>query len=113
MRFRAYEWEKAYEILNKAIDLGGKTTSPQVLDVFFITAERYMINKQLTSEVMIEAYDKITEVLDNMLDESEIAFDKAMRKIYHLNNKLDSQLVSKDEYDVLYEEYAQDSAKTG
>ncbi len=113
MRFRAYEWEKAYETFNKAIDLGGKTTSPQVLDVFFITAERYMINKQLTTEVMIDAYDKITEILDEITDESEIAFDKAMRKIYLLQNKLDSQLISKDEYEVRYEDLAQDSARTG
>ena len=113
MRFRAYDWEKAYEIFNKAIDLGGKTTSPQVLDVFFITAERYMINKQLTSEVMIEAYDKITEVLDDVLDESEIAFDKSMRKIYDLRAKLDSSLISIEEYNVHYEDCEKDSLKTG
>src|SRR5574344_2516649 len=35
MRFRAYEWEKAYQLFNKAIELGGTSTSPQVLDVFF------------------------------------------------------------------------------
>lgn len=112
MRFRAYEWEKAYEIFNKAIDLGGKNTSPQVLDVFFITAERYMLNKQLTSEVMIDAYDKITEILDYKLDESEIEFDKSMRKIYDLQSQLDSGLISKDEYDVKYEDLAKDSVRT-
>lgn len=112
MRFRAYEWEKAYELFNKAIELGGTTTSPQVLDVFFVTAERYMNNKQLTSEIMIDAYDKITEILDYKLDESEIEFDKSMRKIYDLQSKLDSGLISKDEFDVTYEDLAKDSVRT-
>ena len=111
MQYRAYEWEKAYETFNKAIELGKTETSPQVLDVFFITAERYMNNKGLTSEVTIDAYDKITDVLDSKLDESEIAFEKAMRKIYDLQEKLDSGQVSKDEYDALYEDCKVDSAK--
>ena len=112
MKYKAYEWEKAYEIFNKAIDLGGVNTSPQVLDVYFQTAERYMSNKNLTSEIMMDAYDKITEVLDYKLDESEIAFEKAMHKIYDLRSKLDSGLVSKDEFDVLIEDCVKDSAKT-
>ncbi|NLJ82776.1 MAG: hypothetical protein GX330_06595 [Bacteroidales bacterium] len=112
MRYKAYEWENAYETFNKAFDLGGKNMPPQVLDVFFITAERYMNNKGLTSEVMIDAYDKITEVLDEKLDESEIAFEKSMRKIYDLQEKLENELVSQDEYDVLYEDYSRDSARS-
>ena len=39
-----------------------------------------MNNKGLTSEVTIDAYDKITDVLDSKLDESEIAFEKQCEK---------------------------------
>ncbi len=111
MKYRAYEWEKAYQTFNKAIELGGVNTTPQVLDYYFQTAERYMNNKNLTSEVMMDAYDKITEILDFKLDESEIAFEKSMRKIYDLQSRLDSGLVSKEEYDGSYEDCAKDSAK--
>ncbi|MDR1793096.1 MAG: tetratricopeptide repeat protein [Bacteroidales bacterium] len=111
MKYRQHEYKKAYEILGQAIDLGGLETSPQVLDVYFITAEYYMKKERLDTSILIDAYDKITENLDAMLDQAEKALEKAMRPIYQLQEQKDGFLISDEDYIATYERLAKDSAK--
>jgi len=60
---------------------------------------------------MIDAYDKVTEVLDEMIDEGEIKMEKIMHEIYTLREKLDSGEITIDEYTATYESKARDSAR--
>lgn len=111
MKYRQSEYKKAYEDLGKSIELEGKKSSAQVLDIYSKTSEIYMKNEKLGTEVMIDAYDKITEVLDEMLDEGEIKLEKVMREVYSLREKLDSGEITKDDYSATYETFSKDSAK--
>jgi tetratricopeptide (TPR) repeat protein len=112
MKYRQQqEYKKALEHMEKSIELEGKESSPQVLDLYFQTAEVYMSKEKLTTEVMIDAYDKVTEVLDAMIDEDELKLEKIMRSIYTLRENLDSATITHDEYIATYETRAKDSAK--
>ncbi len=111
MKYRQSDYKKAFDNMEKSIELEGKETSPQVLDLYFQTAEMYMVREKLTPDVMIDAYDKITEVLDPMIDEGEMKMEGVMREIYTLRESLDSGLITKEEYVATYEDRARDSAK--
>ena len=111
MKYRPADYKKAREYMEKSIELGGTETSPQVLDLYFQTTEVYMVREKLETEVMIDAYDKVTEVLDEMLNEAEINQEKVMREIYNLRDDLDSGRISKEDYQATYEDRTKDSAK--
>ena len=111
IKYRQSEYKKALEAMEKSIDLEGKESSAQVLDIYFQTSEMYMVREKLGTEVLIEAYDKVTEILDAMVDEGEIKLEKVMREIYTLQEKLDSGLISIEDYQPTYEDRKSDSAK--
>ena len=111
MKYRPSEYKNAREVMEKSIELSGKESSPQVLDIYFQTSEVYMSKEKLTTEVMIDAYDKVTEVLDEMIDAGEIKLEKVMHEVYMLQEKLDSGEITQDEYTATYEDRAKDSAK--
>lgn len=111
MRYRAKGYENAYEDLRFAVTHGGTATPPQVMNMYFLTAERYMKNKALSSEIVINAYDEITEVLDESVDMSESALDKSMKKIYDLRDSLEQGVYDSLTYSVTYEDLAKDSAR--
>ncbi|MDR1459191.1 MAG: tetratricopeptide repeat protein, partial [Bacteroidales bacterium] len=111
MKYRQYEYKKALEYMEKSIELEERESSPQVLDIYFQTAEMYMSREKLTQEVMIDAYDKVTDVLDGMVDEGEVKMEKVMRSIYTLRENLDSGVITQEEYTATYENIVKDSAK--
>lgn len=111
MKYRQADYIKAREYMEKSIELGGTETSPQVLDLYFQTTEVYMVREKLETEMMIDAYDRVTEVLDAMLNEAEINQEKVMREIYNLRDNLDSGRISKEDYQTTYEDRTKDSAK--
>jgi tetratricopeptide (TPR) repeat protein len=111
MKYRQRDYKKALEQMEKSIELETTKSSPQVLDIYFQTVELYMSKEKLEPEVMLEAYDKVTEVLDAMVDEGEINMEKVMRSIYTLRENLDSGIITQDEYTATYEGKAKDSAK--
>ncbi|MDR1183078.1 MAG: tetratricopeptide repeat protein [Bacteroidales bacterium] len=111
MKYRQYEYKKAFDCMEKSIELEGMESSPQVLDMYFQTAELYMSREKLTQEIMIDAYDKVTEVLDGMIDEGEVKMEKIMRAIYTLRENLDSGVITQEEYTATYENTVKDSAK--
>ena len=111
MKYRQANYQKAFESMEKSIDLEGKESSPQVLDLYFQTAEMKMVREKLSTEIMIEAYDKVTEALDAMIDEGEIKMEKVMREIYTLQEHLDSGIITQDEYTATHEDRSKDSAR--
>ena len=78
MKYRGAQYEKAYEDLKKSVAMCGGSTPPAVLNMYIQTAERYMKNKRLDADVVLNAYDEITEVLDEVLDKSEENFNAVM-----------------------------------
>ncbi len=106
------EYQKIYEILGQSIDLDGIKTSPQVLDVYFKASEIKMKLDKLSTEIMIDAYDKITDVLNVQIDTCELKHEASMHAIYKLREDLENGTITEDEYAVIYEERAADSAKT-
>ena len=117
MKYRQEEYKSAKENMEKSIEVSGKESSPQVLDIYFQTSEIYMVRERkspteaLNTDIMIEAYDRVTEVLDEMIDEGEIKLEKIMHVIYTLQEKLDSGEITNDEYLATYETFSKDSAK--
>ena len=111
MKYREPEYKKAREYMEKSIELENTTSSPQVLDLYFRTTEVYMVRDNLDKEILIDAYDKITEVLDVMLDKAEIDLEKVMRQIYNLQEDLDSGRISQEDYEATYTDRAKDSVK--
>jgi len=112
MKYRQQtDYKNAFENMEKSIELEGQKSTPQVLDIYFKTAEIYMKRDGLKEEVMVDAYDKVTDVLDEMLDEREIKLEKIMHEIYALQEKLDSGEITQDDYLATYSDRAKDSAK--
>ena len=113
MKYREPEYKKAREYMEKSIELENTESSPQVLDLYFKATEIYKQREKLDIEIMIDAYDKVTEVLDAMLDKAELDVEKIMRQIYNLQENLDSGRISKEDYEVTYADRAKDSVKFG
>ncbi|MDR0367934.1 MAG: tetratricopeptide repeat protein [Bacteroidales bacterium] len=111
VKYRPTQYKEALDYMEKAIELGKAETSPQVLDLYFQTAEVYMRREKLETEVMIDAYDKVTEVLDAMLNDAEINQEKVMREIYNLRDDLDSGKISLEDYQATYQTKEKDSVK--
>ena len=120
MKYRGAQYEDAYEKLKNSLELCGSTTPPAVLNMYIQTAERYMKNKRLEADVVLNAYDEITEVLDEVLDKSEEDFNKVMKQIFLLREQLDSAQrgeIDSNEmnqaiFEVKYEDLQKDSVKT-
>ncbi|MBP5614435.1 MAG: tetratricopeptide repeat protein [Bacteroidales bacterium] len=120
MKYRGSQYEKAYEDLKKSVALSGTSTPPAVLNMYIQTAERYMKNKRLEADVVLNAYDEITEVLDEVVDKSEAEFNNVINQIYILREQLDSanrgELDSTEMnaaiFEVKYEDLQKDSVKT-
>ncbi|MBO4402965.1 MAG: tetratricopeptide repeat protein, partial [Bacteroidales bacterium] len=110
------DYEEAYEDLRKAVALSTSATlTAQVLDTYFKVAEYYMkrkaVNGVMDTTIMINAYDEITEVLDDAVEVREEEFQKVMEKIFLLREQLDSQKIEQNFYDDRYGDLQQDSAK--
>ena len=105
------EYKKVYEYLGKSIDLSGAESSPQVLDLYFQAAEKYMIKEKLSTDTIIEAYDKVSEVMELMLDKLELQLEAVMRRVYELNTNFEEGTIRKEDYDATYETIRKDSAQ--
>ncbi len=120
MKYRGAQYEKAYEDLKKSVAMSGSGTPPAVLNMYIQTAERYMKNKRLDADVVLNAYDEITEVLDDVLDKSEQDFNSVIQQIYILREQLDSANrgeidtteMNQAIFEVKYEDLQKDSVKT-
>ena len=120
MKYRGAQYEKAYEDLKQSVAMCGSSTPPAVLNMYIQTAERYMKNKRLDADVVLNAYDEITEVLDDVLDKSEQDFNSVMQQIYILREQLDSANrgeidtteMNQAIFEVKYEDLQKDSVKT-
>ena len=120
MKYRASEYESAYENLKNCVAMCGASTSPSILNMYILTSERYMLKKRLDADVVLNAYDEITEVLDEVLNNSEEAFNAVIGRIYVLREQLDSARrgeidsteMNQAVFEVKYEELVADSIKT-
>jgi tetratricopeptide (TPR) repeat protein len=110
-KYRKEEYKQAYDYLDKSIDLSGKTSSPQVLDIYFKLAEVYMINEDISTDFIMEAYDKVSGVMDLIIDDAELRLEEIMHKIYKLNEDLEQQVVDNEKYLADYEKLRKDSAQ--
>ena len=111
MKYRPLNYKKALEHMEKSIELDGKESSPQVLDIFIQTMDIYIQKEKLPTDVMIDAYDKVTEILDEMIDANELKMEGIMREIYDNQEKLDSGRITIDDYLAAYKSRQNDSAK--
>ena len=111
MKYKPMEYKSAFENMEKSIELEGKKSSPQVLDIYFQTAEIYKQRDKLPVDVIIDAYDKISEALDEMLEDGIKKLEKVMHEIYSLQEKLDIGEISQDDYIATYEDRVKDSAR--
>jgi len=110
-KYRKNEYKKAYEYLGRSIDLGGVETSPQVLDIYFQVAKVYMINDKLSTDTIMDAYERVTEVMELMLEKAEMQLEAIMHKIYQLNEDLEEGNIDKEDYPAAYEPHSKDSAR--
>lgn len=112
MKYRQQtDYKKAFDYMEQSIEIEREKTSPQVLDLYFQTAEVYMVRDKLTTEIMIDAYDKVTEVSDEMIDKGELALQAVMHRIYALRADLDSGAIAVEDYKATYEDITKDSIK--
>ena len=105
------DYGKAYESLGKSIDLSGDEADPQVLDIYYQVAEAYMKNNDLSSDIIMDAYDKISEVMELMIDKAEWKLETIMREVYQLNEELDSGTINQEDYMATYESKRNDSTQ--
>jgi len=110
-KYRPKEYKKAYDYLGRSIDLSGEQSSPQVLDIYFQIAEVYMINDKLSTDTIMDAYDKVSEVMELMLDKAELQLEAVMREVYKLNEAFEEGTINQDDYNATYEDRRRDSAQ--
>ena len=110
-KYRPKEYRKAYEYLGKSIDLSGEESSPQVLDIYFQVAEVYMKNDKLSTDTLMDAYDRVSEAMELMLDKAELKLEAVMREIYKLQEAFEEETINKEDYEATYETKRKDSAQ--
>lgn len=109
--YRKKEWKEAFEYLDKSIDLEWDKSSPQVLDIYFKVAEVYMKNDNLSTDFIMDAYEKVSEVMELMIDKAEMKLDTIMHQVYQLNEDLEEGIINAEEYQATYEGYRKDSTQ--
>jgi tetratricopeptide (TPR) repeat protein len=105
------DYPKAYDCLGKSIDLSGDETSPQVLDIYFQVSEAYMKNNNLPADIIMDAYDKISAVMEIMMEKAELKLEAVMHEIYKLDESLENNTINEEDYKATYETFRADSTK--
>ena len=92
-------WNKAYEMLDRAVSLAGNTTSAPVIDGFFQTAELYYQNNDADKEIIVEAYDRAGDILDFNIKDYTNKINVSLNQIEMLNEQLADGMIEKANYD--------------
>ena len=110
-KYRKNEYKKTFEYLDKSIDLSGAESSPQVLDIYFQIADVYRTKDKLSTEMIMDAYDKVSDIMEMMIDKADLLMESVMRQINKLGEDLETEAISQEDYQATYEGLAKDSAK--
>lgn len=62
-------WNKAYRMFERSMDLEKNSSSAPIVDAYFQTTEIYFKNNNLEKDIIIEAYDKASDILDFNINE--------------------------------------------
>lgn len=111
IKYRPKEYKKAYQYLDKSINLSGEEASPQMLDTYFHVAEVYIINDTLSIDTVMDIYYKMSEVMDLMLDKAELQLEAIMHEIYKLNDDFEEETINQQDYNAAYEAKREDSVQ--
>lgn len=68
VKYMPEEYEKAYHIFKKSVDLRGNKSESFVLVYFFRTVLKMVDAEKLDKAVMVETYDKLSEIIEYNLD---------------------------------------------
>jgi len=110
-KYRKNEYKKTFDYLDKSIDLSGEESSPQVLDIYFQIADVYRTKDKLPTDVIMDAYDKVSSIMEQMIDKAEIQMESVMRQINKLREDLEANEISQEDFQATYEDRVKDSAK--
>lgn len=69
-KYAPEEYEKAYHIFKKSVDLRGNKSESFVLVYYFRTVSKMVDDEKLDKFVIVETYDKLSEIIDSNLEAS-------------------------------------------
>ncbi len=67
-RFRTSDFEEAYNIFKRSVELEGNKSSGAVLVYYFRTAIKMATSGKMDSTVIVETYDQVSEIIDYNLE---------------------------------------------
>lgn len=74
-------WNNAYRLFERSIDLEKNESSAPVVDAYFQTTEIYFKNNNLEKDIIIEAYDKASDILDFNINQQTDKLASAFREM--------------------------------
>jgi len=104
-------WTKAYGMYLESIEIEGNKTEPSVIDAFYQTAEKYMLSKKLERDIMFEAYDKGSDIIEFNLSQSQTKFGLVVMSIDSLKTRFTANEIDSNAFNKAYEPLLKDSTK--
>ncbi len=104
-------WTKAYNMFSKSIEIEGNKTSPSVVDAFYQTAEKYMKALKLDKDIMFDAYDIGSDIIEFNLSQSQTQYGLLLQNIDTLKYKFSKNEIAESDYKKQYSKMVEDSLK--
>lgn len=97
MRYRNNDYENAFEWFTQSVDMEKEKSQPNILDIYFKTAE-LMVKVKRDTTIIIEAYERATEHIDEAINNAYKQYEKQLPNFANLDSALASQQINEMDY---------------
>lgn len=112
MRYRNQDFEKAFEWFTQSVDMEKEKSQPNILDIYFKTAE-VMVKVKKDTTILIEAYERATEYIDEAINQSYKQIENQEANFINLDSAFALQQINEPEYQRRHKILADDTARQG
>lgn len=110
MRYRSKNAEKALEWFAQSVEMEKAATQPHIWDVYFKTAVA-MVNVKHDTTIVIEAYERATEYIDEAIINCYKKYEKVLPNIDNLKEAYAKEQIDIVEYDKRMKRLSSDTAR--
>lgn len=103
-------WNNAYSMFERSITLEKNAASAPVIDGYFQTTELYFKNNKLEKDIIIDAYDKSSDILDFNIKEISHKLNTAIVDIDTLKKNFENKLIDEAAYKNMMTKLQKDTA---
>lgn len=103
-------WNKAYQMFERSISLEKNASSAPVVDGFFQTTEIYFKNNNSEKDIIIEAYDRASDILDFNINEQTDKLSSAIQEMEAMKKAHEEGTIDQTMLDNLIKKFEKDTA---